>query len=30
MFSGRFGVGTVVAFLLTGGMLYLLFRPARK
>jgi len=30
LFSGRFGVGTVAAFLLTGGALYLLFRPAAR
>ncbi|MDR2694642.1 MAG: 50S ribosome-binding GTPase [Chitinispirillales bacterium] len=30
LFSGRFGAGTVAAFLLTGGALYLLFRPAAR
>jgi ferrous iron transport protein B len=30
MFSGRFGVWTVIAFLLTGGGAYLLFRPAAR
>jgi ferrous iron transport protein B len=30
LFSGRFGVGTVTAFLITAGFFYLLFRPAGK
>jgi len=28
LFTGSFGVGTVVAFLLTAGFLYMLLRPA--
>jgi len=28
MFSGHFGFGTVIAFLITAGFLYMLFRPA--
>jgi len=28
LFTGHFGVGTVAAFLLTAGFLYMLFRPA--
>jgi len=28
MFSGHFGIGTVAAFLLTAGFLFMLFRPA--
>jgi ferrous iron transport protein B len=30
MFSGHFGFGTVVAFLLTAGFLFMLFRPTIK
>ena len=30
LFSGNFGAGTVAAFLLTAGFLFLLFRPADK
>jgi len=28
MFTGHFGIGTVIAFLLTAGFLFMLFRPA--
>ncbi|WP_461246134.1 ferrous iron transport protein B [Treponema sp. R6D11] len=30
LFTGHFGFGTVIAFLLTAGFLYMLFRPAVK
>ncbi len=30
LFSGNFGFGTLAAFLLTAGFLYMLFRPAHK
>jgi ferrous iron transport protein B len=30
LFTGYFGIGTVMAFLLTAGFLYLLFRPVGK
>ena len=30
LFSGNFGAGTIMAFLLTAGFLFLLFRPAGK
>ena len=30
MFSGHFGFGTVIAFIITAGFLYMLFRPAVK
>jgi ferrous iron transport protein B len=30
MFTGHFGFGTVVAFMLTAGFLYMLFRQPRK